>query len=120
MPTKVSTPPEFLKQVKRLARKYPTIPKAIHELIFELEADNRPGDQVPNVGYEVYKVRLKNPDSQRGKSSGFRLIYYLQMMDAIVLLIIYSKTERNDISPSEIRELIENLASLDNSNDNQE
>jgi len=117
MPTKVDTPPEFLRQLKRLARKYPTVTQIVRELIDELETDSRPGDLIPNVGYDVYKVRIKNPDSQRGKSGGFRVIYYLKLIDSVILIIIYSKTERNDISPHEIKEIVDELIMADDSDD---
>ncbi|MCU0480026.1 MAG: type II toxin-antitoxin system RelE/ParE family toxin [Anaerolineae bacterium] len=113
MPTRVNTPPEFLRQLKRLARKYPNVTHVVYDLIGELEADNRPGDLIPNVGYDVYKVRLKNPDSQRGKSGGFRVVYYLKLIDNVILILIYSKTEINDISPNEIRDIIDELIRTD-------
>lgn len=38
------------------------------------------GDQIPGVGFTVMKVRVKNRDSQKGKSGGYRLIYWLVSM----------------------------------------
>ncbi len=65
----------------------------------------RPGQRIPRVGYEVYKVRLPNRAARRGKSSGFRVIYYAQLGDLITLLTIYSKFEESDISTREIQQL---------------
>jgi mRNA-degrading endonuclease RelE of RelBE toxin-antitoxin system len=56
-----------------------------------------PGDQIPDVGYSVYKVRLSNRDAQRGKSGGYRVIYYLKTPQRIILIDIYSKSDQVDI-----------------------
>jgi mRNA-degrading endonuclease RelE of RelBE toxin-antitoxin system len=110
MPTKVNTIPEFEKEVKHLKRKYPSVVTEIRKLIIQLENDERLGDRIPNIGYEVYKVRLSNPSATRGKSGGFRAIYYVQLIDNLYLITIYSKTEQEDISPDEIRQLIETMS----------
>ncbi len=60
---------------------------------------------MPGVGYTVYKARLPNRSAQRGKSGGFRVIYYVQIEDLVTLLTIYSKTEETDISVREIQQL---------------
>ena len=86
-----------------------SIPRAIDtvdSLLDQLERDQRPGDRVPGVGYTVYKVRLPNRAARRGKSGGFRVIYYAQLSDRVILLTIYSKTDQNDISSAEIRDLV--------------
>lgn len=109
MPTKVDVPAPFLKELKRLARKYPSVLKAFEKLALSLKDDERPGDKIPGVGYDVYKVRLPNPSARRGKSGGFRVIYYVQLADAIILVTIYSKTEQTDISPENIRQILKEL-----------
>ncbi len=70
-----------------------------------LQNDERPGQRIPGVGYAVYKVRLPNRAARRGKSSGFRVIYYAQLGDLVTLLTIYSKFEESDISTREIQQL---------------
>jgi mRNA-degrading endonuclease RelE of RelBE toxin-antitoxin system len=107
MPTRVSIPDPFQKELKRLARKYPKVLNVVETLISRLESDHRPGDKIPHVGYDVYKVRLRNPSARRGKSGGFRVIHYVQTADSAVLLTIYSKTEQMDISPDEIRQVLQ-------------
>ena len=43
----------------------------------------------------------------RGKSGGFRIIYYLRNSDnTIYLLTIYAKTYKEDIAPLEIKILL--------------
>jgi PPOX class probable F420-dependent enzyme len=78
----------------------------VKKLANQLQAGEHPGDKVPGVGYDVYKVRLPNPSAGRGKSGGFRVIYYVQVADRILLLTIYSKTEQADVTADEIRAVI--------------
>jgi len=114
MPTKVRVPKPFLNELRRLARKYPAVVREFDGFAEQLKNDERPGDKVPNVGYDVYKVRLKNPSAGRGKSGGFRVIYFVQLADAVWLLTIYSKSDQEDISPEEIRRRLENILPDDN------
>lgn len=109
MTTTVNIPEPFLKELRRLARKYPAVLKEFDSLATQLKADDRPGDKIPGVGYDVYKVRLKNPSAKRGKSGGFRVIYYVQLVDTVFLLTIYSKTEQIDISSEEIRRILKDI-----------
>ena len=73
--------------------------------MYQLEQGQFPGQRMPHVGYEIYKVRLPNRAARRGKSGGFRVIYYVQFEDLVTLLTIYSKTEETDISAREIQQL---------------
>ena len=109
MPTTVSIPSVVRKAIQRLRKKYPSVTTEVSKLIDMLEADERPGDKIPGVGYDVYKVRLPNPSAQRGKSGGFRVIYYLKLADTVVLVTIYSKTEQTDISAEALRRLLDYL-----------
>ena len=54
-------------------------------------------------------MRLKNSDSQKGKSGGYRLIYWIVSPEVIVLLDIYSKSDQSDIEVDEIRQIIKGL-----------
>lgn len=66
-----------------------------------------PGDQIQGVGRPLYKVRVKNTDARRGKSGGYRLIYYLQTTDDVLLVTIYSKAEQADIEATELKQILE-------------
>lgn len=109
MPTKVNLAAAFQRDIKRLRKKYPTVGHEVRNLVHQLEEDHRLGDKIPNIGYDVYKVRLKNPSAGKGKRGGFRVIYYLKLADEIILLTIYTKTEQVDISTDEIQQILENL-----------
>ena len=113
MPTRVNIPPEANKDLKHLKRKYPAVISQIRKLVQRLEADERPGDKIAGVGYDVYKVRLPNPSAQRGKSGGFRVLYYVQVEDVVFILRVYSKTEQSDIPAERIRLALSDLVETD-------
>jgi mRNA-degrading endonuclease RelE of RelBE toxin-antitoxin system len=118
MPTRVRSTPYFDNEYKRLRKKYPLAKREVENLVERLKADERPGDKIPNVGYDVYKERLKNPSANRGKRGGFRVIYYLYLADEVIMLIIYSKTEQEDVSIELIQQVIEDvLPTLTDSDD---
>jgi mRNA-degrading endonuclease RelE of RelBE toxin-antitoxin system len=97
---------EFKRNLHILARKYRHIRSDIDPLILSLQNGERPGTQVQNVGYPVFKVRVRNSDTNKGKSGGYRLIYYVEMMNVVVLLTVYSKTQQSDIAANEIRRIL--------------
>jgi len=116
MPTIVTLSDTFIKQLRKLTRKYPLVVQDVEELTKNLQNDARPGDQIPDIGYEVYKVRLRNRSAKRGKSGGFRVIYFVRLEDEITLLTIYSKTDQADISLGQIGHIVEQVMSQDNDN----
>ncbi len=92
--------------MRRLALKYPLLADEIDGLISQLEMDYRPGVRLSRVGRHVYKVRLPNRSARRGKSGGFRVIYQERNGILVLLLLIYSKSERADIPDDTIRRVI--------------
>ena len=57
------------------------------------------------------KVRVKNSNIQKGKSAGYRLIYLVESATSILLLTIYSKSERSDITGDEIQVILDDFYS---------
>jgi mRNA-degrading endonuclease RelE of RelBE toxin-antitoxin system len=102
----VITSPHFVRDLRQLRKKYRNIRDDFAPLFTNLQTGETPGDQVPGTGYTVFKVRLASRDMQRGKSGGFRVIYYLQLADRVVLLIIYAKAQQENIDPLVIAAII--------------
>lgn len=102
----VTTLPNFDRDVKRLKKRFPALKKILGDVISDLEAGETLGDRIPNIEYAVYKVRLPNPDAQKGKSGGFRVIYCLVTDDGALLLFIYSKSDQTDVPIEIIIQLI--------------
>jgi mRNA-degrading endonuclease RelE of RelBE toxin-antitoxin system len=51
-------------------------------------------------------VRVRNSDIQKGKRSGYRLIYHLRAPTNIILVTVYSKLDQADISAEQIRRIL--------------
>jgi len=111
MPNNIQTPevvytPEFKRNLRQLAKKYRHIKSDVQPIINDLIQGGTPGDQIQGIGHEVFKVRAKNSDAAKGKSGGYRIIYFRFISGPIVLVTIYSKSEQTDITPSDIRQVI--------------
>jgi mRNA-degrading endonuclease RelE of RelBE toxin-antitoxin system len=102
----VSYTGEFKRSLRQLIKKYVHIRNDIEPVIQQLQQGELLGDRIQHGAYIVYKVRVRNSDAQRGKSGGYRVIYYLKQQTDIVLLTVYSKSEQADISNAEIKRII--------------
>lgn len=105
-PVQVEFTPEFKRNIRQLAKKYRHLQADVQPVIAQLEAGQTPGTQIPRTGYTVFKVRIKNSDIQKGKRSGYRMIYSLKTPELVLLITLYSKTEQGDISAAQIRRII--------------
>ncbi len=99
------------KDLKHLNKKYPRAIDDVEAFIQRLQNGETHGDQIPGTGYTVYKARIKSSDLTKGKSSGYRVIYYVRTTDHTILIAIYIKSERVDITPEEIRRMIDEYES---------
>ncbi|SFV53500.1 hypothetical protein MNB_SM-4-1430 [hydrothermal vent metagenome] len=105
---KIVPTPEFIKQVKKLAKSYKQISKDLESLKQQLLLNPKSGTK---LGSKCFKVRLANSSIPTGKSGGFRVVtYYFDENDVIRLLLIYSKTEKENISDRELEEMLKNNA----------
>lgn len=100
---------EFKRNLRALAKKYRSIKSDIQPIIDQLEDGSLPGDQIQGLNLAVFKVLIQNTDIQKGKRSGYRCIYYLETKNKIFLVTIYSKLDRSDISPKEIKQILKAL-----------
>lgn len=98
--------PEFKRNLRGLAKKYRHVRSDVQPVIEQLQAGEAIGEQVPRTGYPIFKVRVQNSDIQKGKSSGYRLIYYRKMPTHIVLVTVYSKLDQGDVSVERIRRIL--------------
>lgn len=100
--------PEYRRSLKYLAKKYRNIRSDVQPIIEALQKGVISGDRLAGFGSDiyVYKLRIKNSNIQKGKSSGYRLIYLLESENSILLLTIYSKAEQEDIAASDINSIL--------------
>ncbi|MFB2896953.1 type II toxin-antitoxin system RelE/ParE family toxin [Aerosakkonemataceae cyanobacterium BLCC-F50] len=91
-----------------MPKKYRQIRSDLQPIIVQLQEGNFIGDRIPGIGeeYVIMKLRIKNSDIQKGKSAGYRLIYQIESLTSILLLTIYSKSQREDINANEIRSIL--------------
>jgi mRNA-degrading endonuclease RelE of RelBE toxin-antitoxin system len=103
--------PEYRRNLKDLAKKYRNIRSDTQSIIEDLQQGIVVGDRLAGFGSEiyVYKLRVKNSNIQKGKSGGYRLIYYLQTATSIILLTVYSKSDQEDIAVTVIQGIIEQV-----------
>ena len=94
----------FYKSIKKLQKKYRNINSDIDNFLKNIKNHN---DLGISLGGGIYKVRLTNSDVSRGKSGGYRLLTYLQIIDnKITLIYIYSKSDLENLTEQEVDEMI--------------
>lgn len=99
----------FKKDLAQLAKRYRSIREDLQPLIDKLKAGEILGEQLSGLNYQVFKVRLKNSNIQKGKSAGYRVIYYLKTSTKIILVTIYSKSDLSDIQNQVIENIIQDF-----------
>jgi mRNA-degrading endonuclease RelE of RelBE toxin-antitoxin system len=97
---------KFQKKIKSLEKKYRNINDDVRPIVDLLATGELPGDRISGLDLEIYKVRVKNRNNQKGKSGGYRLIYYVKKIDRVILVTIYTKSEQEDIEKNEIEDII--------------
>ena len=103
---KIIPTPEFVKQVKKLAKTYKQIGNDLESLKKELTLNPKIGRE---LGGKCFKIRVVNSSIPTGKSGAFRVVtYYIDDNDIIRLLLIYLKTEKENISIKELEVVLRN------------
>jgi mRNA-degrading endonuclease RelE of RelBE toxin-antitoxin system len=97
----------FLKELKKLKKKYSSLESDLEKL-GEMLLSN------PTMGIEVYKncykIRFAIKSKSKGKSGGGRLITWVKLeKERIYLLSIYDKSEKESISDQYIKALLDSL-----------
>jgi len=93
----------FLKEAKNLSKKFKLLKSDLKQAVEEIESKN---NLVVSLGYNLYKKRVKNSSIPTGKSGGFRIIIYQKIEEKIVLVSIFSKTQKETLSDDELRTLL--------------
>lgn len=96
----------FKRHTRKLSRRYRSLQQDLRPTIEGLEAGELLGDRIAGLDDVVYKVRVKNSDNKKGKSGGYRVIYYLKTAEEIRLMAMYSKSDQANISDSSLRRIL--------------
>jgi mRNA-degrading endonuclease RelE of RelBE toxin-antitoxin system len=102
--TEIIYTPNFLKELKHLAKRYHSLPSDLIRLEKELSENPEMG---VNLGKGLKKIRMAVTSKGKGKSGGVRIITYhdivVTVSDRIVYLItIYDKSEKESIMDKEL------------------
>ncbi len=105
--------PEYKQNLRDLSKRFRNIRSDVQPIIEQLQQGSFVGNRIAGISekYVVYKLRVRNSSIQKGKSAGYRLIYQVESPTSILLLTIYSKSDREDIGANEIRDIVADFSS---------
>jgi mRNA-degrading endonuclease RelE of RelBE toxin-antitoxin system len=94
----------FEKELKKLARKYPSLKNDYKSLVNLLKENPKQGQP---LGKDCYKIRMSISSKGKGKSGGSRVISCVKILaNSVFLLSIYDKSQKENISDSELDHLL--------------
>ncbi len=104
MSYKLIITPAFERYIKPLLKKYVSLKTDLAGLFDSLEKEPLQG--IP-LGNNCYKIRLAIRSKGKGKSGGTRVITFVKITAGkVFLLVIYDKSEMENISDKELNELL--------------
>lgn len=99
--------PEFVKELKWLAKKYRSLKAELDALGDKLA--EHPTMGVP-IGHDCYKIRLAIKSKGAGKSGGARVITcVVAVREEVYLLSIYDKSEQATLTDKRLKELLKQI-----------
>jgi mRNA-degrading endonuclease RelE of RelBE toxin-antitoxin system len=95
----------FIKQAKRLAKKYPLIKEDFNGLQKQLKHDPITGNDF--MGRDCYKIRMMITGKSSGQSGGARVIIEVKIIDRkVYVLSVYDKADKADIFDNELQKAL--------------
>jgi hypothetical protein len=102
--------PQFEKELKQLAKKYPSIPQDFEILLNNLTLNPFSGI---SLGNNCFKVRMDIKSKKAGKRGGARAITCVKLISARLYLVsVFDKADRESISKEEINSILKNSGLL--------
>jgi mRNA-degrading endonuclease RelE of RelBE toxin-antitoxin system len=97
--------PNFGKELKKLSKKYPSLKEDFSDLIQSLQETPIQG---VFLGKNCFKIRMSIKSKGKGKSGGARVISLVKInKNTVFLLLVYDKADKENISNTELKALIE-------------
>jgi mRNA-degrading endonuclease RelE of RelBE toxin-antitoxin system len=112
-PIEIRLTSDFRKQVRKLEKRYRKLQSDLQPILMQIQMGEIIGDRLQGIDAEVFKVRIRNSDVNRGKSGGYRMIYWLKLPKCVVLLDIYSKSDRDDVQINIIQNIINEFVDIE-------
>lgn len=107
MSYKIEVTAFFEKQLKRLAKKYPSIKKDFTVLVATLYENPKQGI---SIGNNCYKIRIAIASKGKGKRGGARIITHVHVIqNTIYLLSVYDKAEQGNITEKDLKYWLQDL-----------
>ena len=107
MNCRLTVTPDFVRELKKLAKRYPSIKDDYATFLDELRQNPLMGTE---LGKHLRKVRFPIASKAKGKSGGARVITHTILIQTdganVTLVIIYDKSERENITDKELRQLM--------------
>lgn len=101
---------DFKREAKSLVKKYVTLKASIDALIDTIIENPYHGE---SYGNDIYKVRLSDKSKGKGKSGGFRIMYYhLSKSESgieVLLMTIFNKSEKSTVKKSEAVKILKDI-----------
>lgn len=98
----------FMRELKRLAKRYPAIKNDIAELAAQLQENPAIGT---SIGKDCFKIRIAITGKSKGKSGGGRVITCLKIVkETVFMLAIYDKSEQENIADEDLEARLKTLA----------
>ncbi|HKK91016.1 MAG TPA: type II toxin-antitoxin system RelE/ParE family toxin [Desulfobacteraceae bacterium] len=96
----------FKRRIKKLSKKYPHIKQDFSDILDQLEKGRFQGDEVQGFQGKVYKVRIASSDQKKGKSGGFRFIYYIVFQnETVYMMTAYAKSAQETLTNRQKEEI---------------
>lgn len=99
--------PHFLKELKRLSKRYRSLKEDVNLLVASLHENPFQGT---DLGKGLHKIRMAISAKGKGKSGGARVITLTALVTSdntdIIMLTIYDKSERESLTDAELRAII--------------
>ncbi|MDD5201601.1 MAG: hypothetical protein PHH41_00510 [Sulfurimonas sp.] len=94
----------YQKAYKKLSKQYRQIDDDIDNFLNSISSKEDLGIELKS---NIFKTRIKNSDTNKGKSAGYRLISYIALIDnELHLLYIYDKSKLENLTEKEIDNLV--------------
>lgn len=107
MNCKIETTPDFARELKQLAKRYPSMKNDYRAFLDALRKSPLQGE---SLGKHLRKVRFPIVSKAKGKSGGARVITHTVLVDTsgadITLVTIYDKSDQANITDKELKKLI--------------
>jgi mRNA-degrading endonuclease RelE of RelBE toxin-antitoxin system len=109
MNCKIETTPDFARELKQLAKRYPSMKDDYRDFLDALRKSPLQGEP---LGQHLRKVRFPIASKAKGKSGGARVITHTVLIGGdgadITLVTIYDKSDQASITNRELRKLMKN------------